>query len=45
MILETEDATDAGRILEGFEDGQKSLINVEFIYYTDKGWVLTSSNK
>ena len=45
VILETEDATDAGRILEGFEDGQKSLINVEFIYYTDKGWVLTSSNK
>ena len=45
VILETEDATDAGRILEGFEDGQKSLMQVQFTYYTDKGWVLTSSNK
>lgn len=43
VILETEDATDAGRILEGFEDGQKTLEKVEFTYYTDKGWVLNES--
>lgn len=40
VIFETEDATDAGRILEGFEDGQKSAKSVEFTYYYDKGWVL-----
>jgi hypothetical protein len=45
VVLETENATDAGRILEGFENGQKSLVNVSFTYYTDKGWVLTSVSK
>ena len=41
VIYETEDATDAGRILIGFEDGQKSAHNVQFTYYYDKGWVLS----
>lgn len=41
VIYNTEDATDAGRILIGFEDGQRSVSNVEFVYYNDKGWVLT----
>ena len=40
VIYETEDATDAGRILIGFEDGQKSAKEVQFTYYYDKGWVL-----
>lgn len=41
VIYETEDATDAGRILIGFENGQKSSHDVEFTYYYDKGWVLS----
>ena len=40
VIYETEDATDAGRILIGFENGQKSAKDVVFTYYYDKGWVL-----
>lgn len=40
VIFETEDATDAGRILIGFENGQKSAKDVVFTYYYDKGWVL-----
>ena len=42
VIFETEDATDAGRILAGFEDGQKSAKKVEFTYFYDKGWVLST---
>ena len=41
VIYDTEDATDAGRILISFENGQKSVADVEFEYYNDKGWVLT----
>ncbi len=44
VILDTEDATDAGRILKGFEDGQKTLKHAEFKYFTDKGWVLKESD-
>ena len=40
VIYNTEDATDAGRILIGFENGQKSAKDVVFTYYYDKGWVL-----
>jgi hypothetical protein len=40
VIYETEDATDAGRILIGFENGQQSAKDVVFTYYYDKGWVL-----
>lgn len=40
VILETEDATDAGRILDGFEDGQKMSFSVTYKYFLDKGWVL-----
>lgn len=45
VILDTEEATDAGRILKGFEDGQKTLMNVEFRYFIDKGWVLVDSEQ
>lgn len=40
VIIETQNATDAGRILEGFENGRKHLKEVDLIYYLDKGWTL-----
>lgn len=40
VIFETSDATDAGRILKGFEDGQKYALEVSYEYFHDKGWVL-----
>lgn len=40
VIYETTDATDAGRILIGYEDGQRNAKDAEFVYYYDKGWVL-----
>jgi hypothetical protein len=40
VIIETCNATDAGRILLGFENGRRSLEEVELIRYIDKGWVI-----
>ena len=40
VITETCNATDAGRILVGFENGERDLDEVTLIYYLDKGWVL-----
>lgn len=40
VIFSTVDATDAGRILYGVEEDLRQLVEVEFIYFEDKGWVL-----
>lgn len=40
VILETYGATDAGRILLGFENGMRAADDFELIHYLDKGWVL-----
>ena len=40
VIFETCNATDAGRIIMGFENGKRNAQQFEFIYYLDKGWVI-----
>ena len=40
VILTTSGTTDAGRIIEGVENGFKHLVPVTLTYYQDKGWVL-----
>ena len=45
VIMETCEATDAGRILIGFENGRRDSEDVELIHYLDKGWVLGSLEK
>lgn len=42
VIMETCEATDAGRILIGFENGRRDSEDVELIRYLDKGWVIGS---
>lgn len=40
VIIETQNVTDAGRILQTIENKQRQAITVNLIYYIDKGWVL-----
>lgn len=40
VIVSTVNTTDAARIYQGVEDGEKNLVEVSLDYYLDKGWVL-----
>ena len=40
VIVSTANTTDAARIYQGVEDGQKDLVEVSLNYFLDKGWVL-----
>lgn len=40
IILEVQDVSDFGRIIEGLEDGEREKFDCEFDYFVDKGWVL-----
>lgn len=42
VIYSTTNTNDAARILEGAEDDQRDVEEVELIYYLDKGWVLNN---
>lgn len=44
VIVETMKVTDAGRILLGIENGEKTLEEVTMVYYQDKGWILNTLN-
>lgn len=40
-IIAVTEATDAGRIIAGIENGQKDVVKVNLTYYVDKGWVVS----
>ena len=42
VIVETQNTTDAGRILDRKENGERTLVPVSLNYYIDKGWVLNT---
>lgn len=40
VIVATSDVTDAGRILNGLENGMREMMTASLTYYVDKGWVV-----
>lgn len=42
VILAIDDVTNFGRIMNGVEDDMRRLIEVELIFYADRGWVVVN---
>lgn len=42
VILAIDDVTNFGRIMYGVEDDMRRLIEVELIFYADRGWVVVN---
>lgn len=44
VIISTMNVTDVARILLGIENDMRTLAEVNFVFYQDKGWVMTDAD-